>query len=162
MCPAVDTETTSSIQWFKVYLAKICLPQPFQPQSKSLQILHVHSEHWFAVSTVGCTAYTEENIVIYASKYSSLSVDTKVLLSQLVHSDKPIFTVKIASVTKQSGSAHCRLFSVAYITSIAFDLEPCTVISHATIPTEMFKEKNHTFPNFERKTLISYCMHNVH
>ena len=97
-----------------------------------MQILHVHGDHWIAVSTVGCTANTEEDIVIYDSKYASLSADTKLLLSQLVHTDKPVFTVKIASVTKQSGSTDCGLFAIAYITSIAFDLDPAQYVFNQT------------------------------
>ena len=85
-------------------LQKIVPLKPFQPQSKSLQILHVNGCHWIAVSTVDCTASTED-IVVYDSKYASLSTETKLLLSHLVHTDKPAFTVKVASVTKQSGSA---------------------------------------------------------
>ena len=91
-------------------LQKIAPLKPFQPQSKSLQILHVNGNHWIAVSTVGCTASTED-IVVYDSKYASLSAETKLFLSQLVHTDKPAFTVKVASVTKQSGSADCGLFA---------------------------------------------------
>ena len=46
------------------------------------------------------------------------------MLSQLIHTDKPSFNVKIASVSKQSGSADCGLYAIAYITSIAFGLNP--------------------------------------
>ena len=131
-----------------------------------MQILHVYGDHWIAVSTVGCTANTEEDIVIYDSKYASLSADTKLLLSQLVHTDKPVFTVKIASVTKQSGSTDCGLFAIAYITSIAFDLDPAQYVFNQTAMRlhlqKCFEEKNYTFPSFERKTIISYCPHNVH
>ena len=58
------------------------------------------------------------------SKYSSLSTGTKLVLSQLIHTDKPYFNVKIASVSKQSGSADCGLYAIAYITSIVFGLNP--------------------------------------
>ena len=108
-------------------MQKIAPLKPFQPQSKSLQILHVNGCHWIAVSTVDCTASTED-IVVYDSKYASLSTETKLLLSQLVHTDKPAFTVKVASVTKQSGSADCGVFAIAYITSIAFGLDPAQYV----------------------------------
>ena len=70
------------------------------------------------VLTVDCAASTAEgiDIIVYDSKYFSLSTDTKLLLSQLVH---PAFNVTIASVSKQSGSAD---YAVAYLTSIAFTL----------------------------------------
>ena len=44
------------------------------------------------------------------------------LLAQLVHTDK---SANIANVAKQSGSLDCDLFAVAYITHIAFGLNPC-------------------------------------
>ena len=97
--------------------------KPSPPESQSLQILPVNNDHWVAVSTVGCAASTAEgiDIIVYDSKYFSLSTDTKLLLSQLVHPDKPAFNLMIASVSKQSGSAD---YAVPYLTSIAFGLNP--------------------------------------
>ena len=94
--------------------------KPFPSESQSLQILHVNRDHWIAVSTVGCTADTDdsEDIIVFDSKYSSLSMGTKLVLSQLIHTDKPSFNVKIASVSKQSGSADCGLYAIAYVTSL--------------------------------------------
>ena len=94
---------------------KIAPLKPFQPQSKSLQILRVKGNHWIAISTVECTAITEY-IMVYDSKYVSSATPFTTGASS--------FHCKVASVTKQSGSADCGLFANAYITSIAFGLTP--------------------------------------
>ena len=39
----------------------------------------------------------------------------KLLLSQLVHTDKPTFNIKIANVSKQSGTSDCGLYAIAYM-----------------------------------------------
>ena len=52
--------------------------KPLPPESQSLQILQKSNDHWIAVSTVGCAASTAEgiDIIVYDSKYFSLSTDT--------------------------------------------------------------------------------------
>jgi len=46
-----------------------------------------------------------------------------------MHTDKPpTFSVKLCSVSKQSGSSDCGLYAVAYITHIAFGDDPSLVI----------------------------------
>lgn len=50
----------------------------------SLQILHTDDEHWVAVSTFDTG---DEDIVIYDSKYSSLSQRTQTLIAKLVNTD---------------------------------------------------------------------------
>jgi hypothetical protein len=60
----------------------------------SLQILHTDGEYWVAVSTFDTG---DEDIVIYDSKYSSLSQSTQAVLAKLVNTDKPSFNVKVYS-----------------------------------------------------------------
>ena len=40
----------------------------------------------------------------------------------------PVFNVKIATVSKQSGTSDCGLFAIAYITAIAFGLNPSSCV----------------------------------
>ena len=122
--------------------------EPFPRGSKSVQILHVNGDHWMTVSTVDCTA--EEDIIVYDSKYSSLSQETKLLLSQLVHTDKPTFQIKMANVSKQSGTTGCGLYAIAYATHVAFGRDPCVFI---------FKQKEmrqHLTVCFEKKELTPF------
>ena len=80
---------------------------------QSLQILHTRGDHWIAVSTVNIEPDVED-IIVYDSKYSNLSPDTKFLIGKLINTDKPAVSVNIANVTKQSGAADCGLYAVAY------------------------------------------------
>ena len=94
----------------------------FQPlPGNSLQILHINDNHWASVSTMHCQ---DEDIVLYDSMYSIMDMSTKVLLAALVKTDKPSFKVKIANTKKQLGQDDCGLFAIAYITHIAFGLDP--------------------------------------
>ena len=97
--------------------------KPLPPQS--LQILHTCGNHWVAASTMKTE---NEDISLYDCKHSTVGTTTKVLLAQLVHTDKPTFSVKLSSVSKQSGSSDCGLYAVAYITHIAFGDDPSLVI----------------------------------
>jgi len=58
-----------------------------------------------------------EDISLYNSNYSTVGTATKVkvLLAQLVHTDKPTFSVKLFSVSKQSGSSDCGLYAIPQI-----------------------------------------------
>ena len=50
-------------------------------------------------------------------KHISVSEDTKEVLAKLVYTDKPTFSIK-------TGPCDCGLLAIAYITHIAFGLEP--------------------------------------
>ena len=75
----------------------------------ALQILHVDSNHWVAVSTFNTEA---QDIIVYDPKNYSISSSTQTILAKLVNTDKPSFTVRMV---KQSGCSDCGLFAVAYI-----------------------------------------------
>ena len=87
----------------------------------SLQILHTDGNHWIALSTFNCDAAV---ITVYDSKYTSVSESTQTILAKMVYTDRPFFSIKMASVSKQSGSSDCGLFAIAYITHIAHELDP--------------------------------------
>ena len=110
----------------------------------SLQILHTDGDHWVAVSMFDTG---DEDIVVYDSKYSSLSPSTQALLAKLVHTDKPTFTVKLANVTKQSGASDCGLYAIAYLIHIASGLNPSVVIF------EQAKMRKHLIKCFEQKNI---------
>ena len=59
-----------------------------------------------------------------------------------MHTSKPVFLVRVANVTKQSGSSACGLFAIAYITDIAFGRNP----------------EHHVFKQSEMRGHIYKCM----
>ena len=105
----------------------------------SLQIIHTDGDHWVAVSTFNTEG---ADIIVYDPKYS-----TQTILAKLVNTDKPAFSVRMASVLKQSGSSDCGLFAIAYVTHIANRLDPSLCVFHQA---EM---RNHLIQCFEHKQL---------
>lgn len=91
---------------------------------KSLQIVHL-PEHWISVSMMNTK---NDDIVLYDS--SSLGVDenTKLLLSKMVCTKNLKFRVRVANLTKQSGNLACGLYAIAYITHLAFGLDPSLLV----------------------------------
>ena len=71
--------------------------------------------------------------------------------------DKPSFTVRVASVTKQSGASDCGLYAIAYITHIATGLNPSLYIFRQALM------RNHLLKCFEQKKLLfsrrEECLH---
>ena len=61
---------------------------------------------------------------------------------------------------QQSGSTDCGLFAIAYITSIAFDVDPAQYVFNQTAMQphlqKCFEEKI-TFPSFERDDHLAQC-----
>ena len=57
-------------------------------------------------------------------KYTSVSESTPTILAKMVYTDRPFFSIKMASVSKQSGSSDCGLFAIAYKTHTAYGLDP--------------------------------------
>ena len=64
------------------------------------------------------------DVVLYDSMYSTINSQTELLLSELVHTNRPVIYVCFGNVSKQSGSVDCGLFAIAYITDIAFGRDP--------------------------------------
>lgn len=97
--------------------------------SNALQVVYLPG-HWIAVSTVNTE---KEDIVLYDSLSSTVTEKTKILLSQLVHTSNPHFTVRIANVTKQSGGSECGLYALAYVTYLAFGLDPTLFVFNSDL-----------------------------
>ena len=132
------TEKTVSSVWVTtVYIPWYSKWSHFSHYQSSLCkfCTHARGDHWIAVSTVNCTT---EDITVYDSKYSRLSPDTETLIAQLVNTNKPVVSVNIANLTKQSSSADCGLFAIAYITHIAFGLNPCVHVFQQSSMREHF------------------------
>lgn len=108
----------------------------------ALQILHTgenenNRNHWIAVSTVNCNE--KEDIIVYDSKFSSsLSPDTLMLLAQVIKTEKSAICIKVANVTKQTGSSDCGRFAIAYITHIAFGMNPSSCVFQQSSTREHF------------------------
>ena len=107
----------------------------------ALQIIHIDSNHWVTTSTVNRESC---DIVVYDPKHTSVSEE---ILAKLVYTDKPTFSMKMARVTKQSGSCDCGLFAIAYITHIAFGLEPSNYVF------DQSKMRTHFTQSLEKKLI---------
>ena len=83
--------------------------------TNAIQILHLNSNDWAVMSTLGC----EQNIIeYYNSLYNNISLSTKSKLLQ----PKESFTVRIKNVAKQLGGTG--LFAIAYCESLANGQDP--------------------------------------
>ena len=83
-----------------------------------LQVLHTDG---ITLSMFNCDAAV---IAVYDSKYTSVSESTPTILAKMVYTDRPFFSIKMASVSKQSGSSDCGVFAIAYKTHTAYGLDP--------------------------------------
>ena len=92
----------------------------------AVQVLYVDKNHWQVVSNIGCTS--SDMILVYDSKYSTISNTTKQLIAQLLKTSKKSYTIQIANVTKQSGCNDCGVFAPAYCTALAHGQDPSTLI----------------------------------
>ncbi len=97
---------------------------------ESLQILHISSNHWIALSTLQCSV-TDSIPTVYDSLYRRLSMDTQTLLAQFLalpsetRDSERQLSVSVASVAQQSGTSDCGLFAVAFVTHLAHGLNSC-------------------------------------
>ena len=83
--------------------------------TNAIQILHLNSNDWAVMSTLGC----EQNIIeYYNSLYNNISLSTKSKLLQ----PKESFTVRIKNVAKQLEGTG--LFVIAYCESLANGQDP--------------------------------------
>ena len=114
----------------------------------SLQILHVHGNHWITVSTCG----NGHDIVVYDSKYHFLDTATETLLAKLMLTQCDIIKVHIASVNKQSGDSDCGIFSAAYCTSLAYEQNP----SHGGVVYDQSIMRQHLIKCLEEKKMVPF------
>ena len=81
--------------------------------------------------------------------YSTINSQTELLLSELVHTNRPVVYMGFGNVSKKSGSVDCGLFAII---DIAFGRDPSF---HVYTQKEM---RQHFFKCIEQKKL-SYCFH---
>ena len=97
---------------------------------ESLQILHVSSNHWIALSTLQCsTTNLIPTACLYDSLYRGISMDTQTLLAKFLangtRDSEQQLSVAVANVAQQSGASDCGLFAIAFVTHLAHSLNPC-------------------------------------
>jgi len=93
--------------------------KPFQVGTESLQIIHTSNNHWIVPSTMNCY---QADITVYDSSSSSVNMETKIILSSLLKTQKCQFTIQISN--KQSGTKDCGVFATAYRTTVAYGKDP--------------------------------------
>ena len=123
---------------------------PLEPDS--LQIIYLPG-HWIAASTMNLV---NEDIIVYDSSSTKISDKAAHILAQLVYTRNPQFTDKVPSVTKQSGSYECGLFAIAYITHLAYGLDPSLFVFHQEAMRSHFIKciENHSidlFPTIKKR-----------
>ena len=111
--------------------------------TNAIQILHINSNHWAVMSTLGC----EQNIIeYYDSLYNNISLSTKSTITKLLQS-KESFTVRIKNVAKQLGGTECGLYAIAYCVSLANGQDPSRIVY------DQREMRQHLISCFENKRL---------
>ena len=92
------------------------------PKSEFLQIVNVGSNHWLALSTVGCQ---QSSIKVHDSlNCGGLPKDTMKLVADLMQCKGKEIKLKFVDVMEQQGASDCGLFAQAFITSICMGEDP--------------------------------------
>ena len=112
-----------------------------------LQIIHIGSNHWAAISTIGCT---EGTVKLYDSLYSSIGSETITIIASLFRFLTQSFTVKVMNVVRQVGSQDCGLYAISFITSLAHEEDP-TIIKY-----EQQEMRDHLLKCFDKKELFPF------
>ncbi len=85
-----------------------------------IQCLHVLSNHWILISSVGCPANV---ILVYDSMNTRLSTSNKAIVADLLQSEHHI-TIKYVKTQYQKGYSDCGLFAIANAVAICNGLSP--------------------------------------
>ena len=86
-----------------------------------VQILNVGNNHCITVSTIGCTP---SSIKVYDSLHGKLSTRTKKIIAELMMTQDKAILVYYPGVQWLSGVNDCRLFTVAFATSLCIGQDP--------------------------------------
>ena len=114
--------------------------------TNAIQILHINSNHWAVMSTLGC----EQNIIeYYDSLYNNISLSTKSTITKLLQ-PKESFTVRIKNVAKQLGGTECGLYAIAYCVSLANGQDPSGIVY------DQREMRQHLISCFENKRLTLF------
>ena len=116
--------------------------------NKFIQVLHVASTHWITISNIGCQ---EHEVVIYDSRFHSLSLKAKLQICSLVKSFKLKHIVfKIAKIQQQPNSCSCGLYALAVATELANGFDPCDCQWHSSAM------RLHLYQCFEQQCLSPF------
>ena len=86
-----------------------------------VQIVHNGAGHWLTLSTVG----TQQSTVhIYDSVYCSATDEVKNQLASILQTTSNKITLHFISVPRQSGSADCGVYAIAYATALVLGVRP--------------------------------------
>ena len=89
-----------------------------------VQIIHVRSNHWAVVSTVGCQSGV---VHVYDSLYKTVPKETENLIASMVHVPSSDLKIVMMDVEKQSNMSDCGVLAIAYAGNICRGMDPCTV-----------------------------------
>ena len=96
-----------------------------EPQSgEFIQIIHMSSNHWITLSTVGCELST---INLYDSLNRRLSMQAQKLVASIMQSWGKVIEVKSIDVQNQRGISDCGLFAVAFATCLCYGQDPAAI-----------------------------------
>lgn len=112
-----------------------------------LQIIHIGSNHWAVISTIGCT---EGTVKLYDSLYTSIGSETITIIASLFRFLTPSFTVKVMNVGRQVGFQDCGLYAISFVTSLAYEEDP-TIIKY-----EQEEMRDHLLECFDKKELLPF------
>ncbi len=113
-----------------------------------VQIYHCRSNHWIAVSTLGCK---DGEINVYDSIYTRIDSDTKCKIED-TFPDSAI-TIVLPPVQQQDGVKDCGLFALAFATFLAFGNNPQALSVHK-FDQKSFRE--HFVSTIELKQVIEF------
>ena len=88
-----------------------------------LQIIHIRGSHWAAIQMV-----KDNEVLLYDSAYSTVTMDTVDVISKLIHCMESIITIHVMNVSKQVGATDCALFAMATVTSLALGDDPVAAV----------------------------------
>ena len=93
------------------------------PDTEFVQVIIVNSNHWVALSTVGCQPST---IKVFDSLGGRLPKRCLKLVADLMQSREKEVTIEFVDVQEQKGASDCGLFALVFLTSICNGHDPAT------------------------------------
>ena len=97
----------------------------FSVESKEfVQVLHVFGSHWVAISTVGCE---KGEVNWFDSLHCKPSSAAEKMIADLVQYPGKKLQVLVCNVQKQMGYNDCGIFALAFVTAVAFGIDPCSL-----------------------------------
>ena len=114
----LERQTWGKITGFKdpLLLHRKKLPSASQCKQLFVQIFNPNGHHWVVATNIGCDALT---VRLYDSCYSKGSSADKIL-SSLLQTPEDLMVVDVMNVQQQKGGSDCRVFVIAFATSLVF------------------------------------------